>query len=89
MQQGNSNRMHGSVANAIRGLQKFRSFGCYNISCSSVITYPKFFVFLIPFVISLQGVEKLIIAVRSDAIDRSKNGRVRTTIMHSQTLTEG
>ena len=46
---GNSNCMHGSVANAIRGLQKFRSFGCYNISCSSVITYPKFFVFLIQF----------------------------------------
>ena len=49
MQQGNSNRMHGSAANAIRGLQKFRSFGCYNISCSNVITYPKFFVFLILF----------------------------------------
>ena len=75
-QQGNSNRMHGSVANAIRGLQKFRSFGCYNISCSSVITYPKFFVYLI----SLQGV---VTAVRSNVIDRSKNGRVRMTIMHS------
>ena len=48
-QQGNSNRMHGSVANPIRSLQKFRSFGCYNISCSSVITYPKFLVFLIQF----------------------------------------
>ena len=68
-QQGNSNRMHDSVANAIRGLQKLRSFGCYNISCSSVIAYPNFFVFLS----NLQGVEKLITAVRSDAIDRSKN----------------
>ena len=48
-QPGNSNRMHGSDANAIRGLQKFRNFGCYNISCSSVITYPKFFMFLVSF----------------------------------------
>ena len=39
--------------------------------------------------ISLQGFVKLVTAIRSDVIDRSKNGRVHTTIMHSQTLTGG
>ena len=39
--------------------------------------------------ISLQGFEKRITAVRIDAIDQSENGRVHTTNMHSQTLTEG
>ena len=47
-QQGNSNIMHGSVANAIRVYKSFEAL-CYNIFCSSVITYPKFFVFLIQF----------------------------------------